>query len=76
MVKGMARSRSVGVKQKLKLELSKVQAPVVNLDKGIDWPVTFLINLTELWGGAVLAPMLMAECPFDVPHALQKNLRT
>ena len=32
MVKGMARSRSVGVKQKLKLELSKVPAPVVNLD--------------------------------------------
>ena len=32
MVKGMARSRSVGVKQKLKLELSKVPAPVVKLD--------------------------------------------
>ena len=32
MVKGMPRSRSVGVKQKLKLELSKVPAPVVKLD--------------------------------------------
>ena len=32
MVKGMQRSRSVGVKQKLKLKLSKVPAPVVNLD--------------------------------------------
>ena len=32
MVKGMNRSRSVGVKQKLKLDLSKVPAPVVKLD--------------------------------------------
>ena len=32
MVKGMHRSRSVGVKQKLTLELSKVPAPVVKLD--------------------------------------------
>ena len=32
MVKGMHRSRSVGVKQKLKLQFSKVPAPVVNLD--------------------------------------------
>ena len=32
MVKGMPRSRSVSVKQKLKLELSKVPAPVVKLD--------------------------------------------
>ena len=32
MVKGMPRSRSVGVQQKLKLELSKVPAPVVKLD--------------------------------------------
>ena len=29
LVKGMHRSRSVGAKQNLKLELSKVQAPVV-----------------------------------------------
>ena len=29
---GMHSNRSVGVKQKLKLELSKVPAPVVNLD--------------------------------------------
>ena len=32
MVKGMPSSRSAGVKQKLKLELSKVPAPVVKLD--------------------------------------------
>ena len=32
MVEMMPRSRSVGVKQKLKLELSKVPAPVVKLD--------------------------------------------
>ena len=32
MVKAMHRSRSVGVKQKLKLQFSKVPAPVVNLD--------------------------------------------
>ena len=32
MVKGMNRSRSVGVKQKLKLDLSKVPSPVVKLD--------------------------------------------
>ena len=32
MVKGMNRSRSVGVKQKLKLDLSTVPAPVVKLD--------------------------------------------
>ena len=32
MVKGMAKSRSGGVKQKLKLELAKVPAPMVKLD--------------------------------------------
>ena len=61
MVKGMHRSRSVGVKQKLKLQFSKVPAPVVNLDQGIDWPVSFLIKLTEV--GASLGPIWMAECP-------------
>ena len=60
MVKGMHRSRSVGVKQKLKLQFSKVPAPVVNLDYGIDWPVRSQINLTELGGS--LASILMAEC--------------
>ena len=32
MVKGMNRSRSVSVQQKLKLDLSKVPAPVAKLD--------------------------------------------
>ena len=32
MVNGMPNSRSVGAKQKLKLDLSKVPAPVVKLD--------------------------------------------
>ena len=32
MVKGKPSHRSVGVKQKLKLQFSKVPAPVVNLD--------------------------------------------
>ena len=32
MVNGLPSSKSVGVQQKLKLELSKVPAPVVKLD--------------------------------------------
>ena len=61
MIKGMQRSRSVGVNQKLKLKWSKVPAPVVRLDLGIDWPVSFLTNLTE--AGAHLGHSLMAACP-------------
>ena len=48
--------------QKQVLEWSKVPAPVVRLDLGIDWPVSFLTNLTE--AGAHLGQSLMAACPF------------
>ena len=60
MFKDRQTSRSVYANLKLKLEVSKVPAPVVKLDYGIDWPVSSQINLTEL--GGRLANMLMAEC--------------
>ena len=69
MVKAKASHRSVGVQQKLKLALSKVPAPVVKLDLGIDWPVTFQVNLTEL--GAVLPPACWGKKPLRYHMHLQ-----
>ena len=50
----------------------KAPGPVVKLDLEIDWPVSCQINLTEP-GWSALAPCLMAECPFEVPHALDDS---
>ena len=54
------------------LNWPKAPAPVVKLDQEIDWPVSCQINLTEP-GWSALAPCLMAECPFEVPHALDDS---
>ena len=54
MVQGMQTSRSVGLHPETVIGVAKSHTPMVNLDYGIDWPVTFQINLTEL-GGPILA---------------------
>ena len=47
MVEGRLRCKPVAAKQKLFLEVSKVVAWLVKLHYEIDWPVSFLINLTQ-----------------------------
>ena len=47
----------VAAKQKPKLKVSKVLAWLVKLHLGIDWPVCFLIDLTQ------------KGVPFEVAHA-------
>ena len=61
MVNGNTSHRSVGGQQTLKVNLSKVPPPMVKLDWGIDWPVSFQSNLTE--PGAVLAPACWGNQP-------------
>ena len=48
---------SVAAKEKPKLKVSKVLAWLVKLHLGIDWPVCFLIDLTQ------------KGVPFEVAHA-------
>ena len=69
MVKAKASHRSVGVQQKLKLAFSKVPAPVVKLDLGIDWPLTFQVHSTE--PGAVLPPACWGKKPLRYHMHLQ-----
>ena len=67
MFKDRQTSRSVYANLKLKLEVSKVPAPVVKLDSGIDWPVSSQINLTEA-GGSILGTSWW-QVGLKVPHA-------
>ena len=71
MFKGRQTSRSVSANLKLKLEVSKVPAPVVKLDYGFEWPVSSQIKLTEV-GVPILAKFWWQNA-FKVPQALQKQ---
>ena len=73
MVKGKPRHRSVGVQQQLKLAFSKVPAPVVKLDLGIDWPVSFQSNLTE--PGGKVGTSLLGQHTLRLAHALPTTPR-